>query len=389
MIAYCQNIHPTDTLREVTDSLTTYARAVKAAVSPSVPYPVGLRLSAHVAEELAQPEALTAFTEQLRAEAFFAWGINGFPYGAFHSTRVKTAVYDPDWSTRERLSYTCRLARILAALLPEGETGNLSTVPLGYRFAKGVEERRGLYTRQCIVAARFLEDLKRETGREICLAIEPEPDCLIETSAEFISWFEDELLREGREWLRFDNRKQPEKAEELLRRHIGICFDTCHFAVNFESPLEALGRLEAAGIRIGRIQLSAAVRAETAPEALAALAQFAEPVYLHQTRVRNARGRIAYYRDLPDALAAAPAGELRTHFHVPLSWEGDGTLGTTRNDLSDTFFAAVCAKAYPLEIETYTFDVLPPELKSGSVAEQIIRETQWAEASLARPKKTE
>ena len=376
VIPYCQNIPPTDTLAEAADSLRTYAHAVKAALSPDAPYPVGLRFSAAAAGELAKPDSLKAFAALLRDEGFTVSGINGFPHGAFRGRPVKAAAYEPDWSTQDRLSYTCRLAEILAKLLPEGAASSVSTVPLAYRFAAGAgEERRALATRHAIVAARFLDKLREETGRDICLALEPEPDCLVETAAEAVSWFEDEFLREGRAWL------HAPRAEELLRRHIGICFDTCHFAVNFESPSKAIERLEAAGIRIARVQLSAAVRAGTAPEARAALAGFAEPTYLHQTRCRAAGGRLSYYRDLPEALAAAPAGELRTHFHVPLCWDGDGALGTTRGDLDAAFFRHVLEKRYPLEIETYTFAVLPPALKTGGVAEQIIRETQWALAA--------
>jgi hypothetical protein len=405
-IPYCLNIHPGENLAAVRSAIERHACAVKARVCPDAPYPLGLRLSAATAVELDEPAAREAFRELLAHHDLFAAGINGFPYGTFHGTAVKTAVYQPDWSTPERLNYTGRLATLLAALLPEGQTGNISTVPLGYKGSgfrvQGSEVQRSevggqrsiggehrtqtpsaLMTRQIAVMAEFLHDLKNRTGREIILALEPEPDCLLEDTNEVIAWFEDELLYEGRKWLSANKRRTPDEAEALLRTYVGLCLDTCHFAVEFEEPLTALIRFESAGIRVARIQLSAAIRATVGEESLARLADFIDPVYLHQTKIPLPRGRILSLPDLTrETLAAARAHagcELRTHFHVPLFYEGDALLGSTHTDLTPEFFAHVTAQGYPLEIETYTFDVLPPALRSSDVVESLTQETRWVQ----------
>jgi len=81
---------------------------------------------------------------------------------------------------------------------------------------------------------------------------------------------------------------------------------------------------------------------------------------------------------------AAPleGSALRTHFHVPLFWEGDGLLQTSRTQLDTAFFRHIKQHAYPLEIETYTFSVLPSSLRTEGVVPHLIKETQWALAQL-------
>lgn len=242
-------------------------------------------------------------------------------------------------------------------------------------------------TRQIAVMAEFLHDLKSRTGREVVLALEPEPDCLLEDTNEAIAWFEDELLHEGRRWLAANGRRSPDQAEALLRNYVGLCLDTCHFAVAFEDPLTALIRFESAGLRVARIQLSAAIRAAVSDEALTRLADFVDPVYLHQTKIRLPRGRVLSLPDLtPETLETARqhAGcELRTHFHVPLFYAGDGILNSTHSDLTPAFFAHADAQSCPLEIETYTFNVLPPALRPSGVVDSLVQETEWVQAGRA------
>lgn len=384
-LPYCLNIHPGETLADIRDAIGRHALAVKARVSPDAPYPLGLRLSAAAARELAEPPALDAFKDLLARHDLFVTGINGFPYGTFHNTAVKTAVYQPDWADPERLAYTARLATLLAALLPEGRAGNISTVPLGYKAAPAATPP-AVRLRQLAVMAEFLHDLRQKTGREIILALEPEPDCLLEDTHDAVAWFEDELLHEGVRWLSANRRRTPADAEALLRAHIGICLDTCHFSVAFEDPLAALFRFESACIRVARVQLSAAIRATVSDASLDRLQAFIDPVYLHQTKLRLPRGRILALPDLtPETLALArqhPGCELRTHFHVPLFFDGDGTLASTNADLTPDFFAHVLRQDYPLETETYTFGVLPPDLRPPSVTDCLVREHDWVLGNL-------
>ncbi|MDD3545079.1 MAG: metabolite traffic protein EboE [Kiritimatiellae bacterium] len=386
IMPYCLNVHPGETLESVREAIATRAATVKRAVAPDRPYPLGLRLSAVAAAELAtQDRVLEEFADFLRQGGFEVSGVNGFPYGAFHAHTVKAAVYEPDWSTPERLKYTGRLATVLSALLPEGGCGNISTVPLAYksRDLEAGARKAAVHARQIALLAEFLDTLRKEEGREIVLALEPEPDCVLDNIDDTAAWFEEQLLYEGARWLSAGKRSSREEAEALLRRHVGVCLDTCHFAVVFEDPLTALSRLESSGIRVARVQLSAALRCTVSDEALLRLRAFIDPVYLHQTRVRLPLGRFAAWPDLDAATLAAAQShqgcELRTHFHMPLYYDGDGTLESTNTVLDAEFFAHVVARDYPIEIETYTFDVLPTGMRTDNVEESIIREHRWAQ----------
>ncbi len=391
VIPYCLNIHPGEHLIDIQEAIDRYALAVKAHVAPNTPYPLGLRLGADVAKELATPEACAAFGSFLSQRACYVTGINGFPFGPFHKTSVKDRVYQPDWSTPERLCYTGQLAKILATLLPKGETGNISTVPLGYRGTKRVsmkaegfglnEQTQTIMARHLAVMAEFLNDLHQESSREIVLALEPEPDCLLEDPNDVICWYEEVFLAQGVKWLSAHQRRTPDEAEALLRRYIGICLDTCHMALAFEEPLTALIRFESAGIRVARVQLSAALRTTITPCALERLAAFIDPVYLHQTRIQRPKGQLISYADLTNKTLGAAREyegcELRTHVHVPMFYTGTEALASTHTQLTQPFFDHVIKHAYPLETETYTFDVLPPDVRPDNVVDCLVAEHDW------------
>ncbi len=332
-------------------AIFTHAVRVKERVSADAPFGLGLRLSAKAAGELV--EAPGPFRDELERAGMYVFTVNGFPYGRFHGGRVKQNVYLPDWATPQRLRYTVDLAEILAVLLPKGLSGTISTSPLVYG-----KDLPATAIENLLATARVLEKIHTRTGREIHLAIEPEPDCTLENTAEVLAFFD--LLRRRR-----DGEIPP---------HLGICLDTCHHAVNFERPVEVLARLTAAGIPVPKIQLSAALRVREGQPAPALLEPFAEEVYLHQTRVRNAEG-LHSFPDLPAALEAAPDGEWRTHFHVPLHFESPGGLETTADLLDAEFIAAAATPGRHLEIETYTFDRLPGT--PGNVVDAIVGEFHW------------
>lgn len=361
--SYCLNVHPGEALADVRRALCEDVPAVGAALSPEAPFGVGLRLAAKAVTALKKEEALRAFRCDLDARGLYAFTVNAFPYGAFHRARVKENVYLPDWSHPDRAAYTLDTARILAQLVPEGEQGSVSTVPLGYRF------RRGWTPDACIPplleVAEGLRRLEAETGTLVHLGLEPEPDCWLETTNQTVAFFEDLFRAPGAE-------------EETLRRYLGVCVDTCHVAMQFEDPAETLRRLGKAGIRVSKLQLSAALEVEAANVAPGRLQAFDDGVYLHQTAASSGLRR----RDLPEWLAQPDpdAGTLRIHAHVPLHWDGEGGLGTTRHTLTDAFWREAARSGCPhLEVETYTFDVLPPEITGErTVAENMIEECTWA-----------
>lgn len=368
--SYCMNVHPGEGVADMQEAIRDQVPYIQQALSPEAPFGLGLRVAAEAARELQRPERLSELKQQLAEQNLYAFTINGFPYGAFHQTRVKEKVYLPDWASPERFTYTRQLFFLLAQLLPDHAEGSVSTVPLGYRFAPTRPEETVEPLREM---GRVLARLEQETGKTLHLGLEPEPDCLLETTEETIAFFQNDLFRgTGSE-------------EEVLRRHLGVCLDTCHVAMQFEDPAESFRQYRAAGIRVSKVQLSAALEcAADIPEA--ALQPFDDGVYLHQVKSLHQQEGVApeinRVTDLPEWLGGQkPEGDpLRIHAHVPLHWPGSSPLGTTRHTLSQDFWDELQKDSCPhIEVETYTFDVLPDSLRGGrTVKEDMTEECKWA-----------
>ncbi|RYZ04978.1 MAG: hypothetical protein EOO73_21530 [Myxococcales bacterium] len=377
-LTYCTNVHAGESLAEVRALVREHVTAVKRLVAPSIPFGVGLRLAAAAAEELQQPQALAEFRAELADLGLYCFTLNGFPYGAFHATRVKESVYEPDWLSPARARYTRHLASTLAELLPQGVSGSISTVPGCFKPNAAAPEAERAMAFALIDMVAVLSDIARSKGRHIALALEPEPECFLETTDEAVRFFEQQLLgRAALSRLAEAADLEPSQAESVLRRHIGVCLDTCHASVEFESPLAAYRKLGAAGIAVPKVQLSAGLRIPSAtPEALSRLHAFADGVYLHQTVVK-AGAELRRYLDLPDALAAPPepGAEWRVHFHVPIFMRELGVFESTQSDLLPLLAELAQAPSCPhLEVETYTWDVLPDEFRNVPIEQAIARE---------------
>lgn len=382
-LTYCTNIHPGESWPAVRANVEQHVVAVKARVCPDAPFGVGLRLSARAAEELHQPRELAAFQAFLKESGLYVFTINGFPYGAFHETRVKENVYLPDWRDPARGRYSACLAEILAALLPDGMAGSVSTVPGAFRSAAPTADDAARIAAEIVDHAATLVALLETTGKEITLALEPEPMCLLETSDEAVRFFEEHLFSVPmRARLASRTGQSPAQAEESLHKHLGVCFDACHAAVEFEDARASLGALEHAGIAIAKIQITTALEANVDEAARRELARFADEVYLHQVVIERG-GTLERYVDLPDALKSGADGLWRIHFHVPVFQRELGPFQNTQPHLQDVL-AVVRERGVTrhLEIETYTWDVIPEAFRAGDAVSAIAREIAWTRAEL-------
>ena len=383
-LTYCTNIHAAEGWAAVYASVSRFAPALKQRLSPSSPFGIGLRLSARDARELLQDNRLDEFRRFLDERGLYVALINGFPHGSFHRTPVKADVYAPDWRDEERVRYTLDLIAILSRLLPDGLDGGVSTAPLSYKPWVPDGDRRP-FTRNVVRIAEALARLRQERGTLVHLDIEPEPDCLLETSDEFLEFFEGTLLPDGAPLLAAALGCDLPTAGEYLRDHVRMCVDCCHFAVEYEDPVAALERVQASGVKVGRVQLSSAIkvvfpRDETACAGiLERLRRFADTTYLHQVIERRGT-TLTHFPDLDVALdrSASPGGsEWRIHFHVPLFTSDYDGLDSTQDYVRQVLDLARQNRfARHFEIETYTWDVLPPGLKID-LLESIEREYRW------------
>ena len=388
-LAYCTNIHPAETWPETFDVLKRDTLQVRERVCPEQPYAIGLRLSRQAATELNERSALLEFQRWLGQHHCYVFTINGFPYGQFHGARIKEQVYAPDWTTPERLAYTKLLFDLLAQLVPADVEGSVSTLPCGFKRLVSSSEELRIIRDNLWSCVEHVARVSTQTGRCLHLGLEPEPMCLLETTSEVVQLFDR---------LRAEHRNDPR-----LAQHLGVNYDTCHLAVEFEEPSAAIGFLQQHKIKISKIHLSSALRLRPTREAREALSSFADNIYLHQVVVRQPDGRRVIYLDLDDALAcerpmedaAYPSSfsaldtqtfpEWRVHFHVPLHSAPTPIFGNTSDHILgvlDSLQAnpALCSH---LEMETYTWEVLPPEFKSWDVVEQLVAEYHWTLERLA------
>ncbi len=374
-LSYCTNIHPAESWAETRAALEGPVAAVAAGMrrargEPEMPFGVGLRLSARAARELETGKgALAAFRRWLEETNCYVFTINGFPYGDFHGRRVKERVFQPDWTRPERVEYTRALFRILAEIAPCHAGGSVSTLP-GSHKSFGADE--AVILRNLSAMAEFIEKLAERSGLDLHLGLEPEPCGHIENTRETLDFFE------KLEHLAPD--------PDLLRRRIGLNYDTCHFALQFEAAGEALERISAAGVRLSKIHLSSALAFDPRdPAALEAIRGYDEPVYFHQTLTRDAAGTIRRHPDLPDFLRSWDSGretsavEARVHFHIPLDAEPAAPLRSTRADAAAAlaWWARYPESCPHFETETYTWSVLPPGFRRP-MEEQITAELRWA-----------
>jgi len=375
-LGYCTNVHAGLTVAAVEQGLDQFTVPIQQRVGR--PIAAGLWLAAPVIQELlADPAGLTRFVQGLKRRDLVCYTLNAFPYGNFHDERVKEQVYLPDWTQPERLTYTQGCAEVLARLLPEGETGSISTVPLGFKGLADKPDFLANCVDQLLALAVTLRNLHQETGRLIRLAIEPEPCCVLETTAETRSFFE----------LLF-NVAEERSQGEVAREHLGVCYDVCHQSVEFEDVAASIRDLTAEGIRNNKLHITCALELREPaghPEAREALAAFAEPRYLHQTFAwtrEPSQDTIRHLVDLTPEFASQPPTEFlnadcwRIHFHAPVNAEALGPLTTTRADLITALKTLPELPYLPhLEVETYTWNVLPgaerPDLVSG-IADELI-----------------
>jgi sugar phosphate isomerase/epimerase len=390
-LTYCTNIHPGETWKEVFANISTYVLAVKQKVCPQGRFGVGLRLSAEAAGHLAEPAVLDRFRAFLADQDLYVFTINGFPYGTFHGQAIKERVYRPDWLEDDRLRYSDQLAELLAALLPTDVDGSVSTVPGCFRPRGDLPEARVRMADNLRRHVAGLVRLRERTGRTVGLALEPEPHCVIETTQEALSFFEEHLLTAPSLLaLGCLIGTSASAAEQALRRHLGLCLDTCHAAVEFENPAEILRSVEAAGVCVLKVQVTAGLRVlNPDPAKLAALRRFDESIYLHQVVVRRG-ATLTRYADLPEALTAAETAadslgdEWRIHFHVPLFHEQLGPFLNTQGFAAE-WLSLIARRQVTqhLEVETYTWDVLPAEYRGEPVVDAIARELAWVRSKLA------
>ena len=375
-IGYCTNVHAGANWQATRASLEDYAVGVKRIFRPEAAMGIGLWFSNESSQQL-EREGVDEFAGWLSSQGLVPSTLNGFPFGDFHQAVVKHDVYLPDWTNPSRRQYTERLVRIQHHLLPTRQEASISTLPLAWGSAQ-TPATFSVCAEQLTQLAQYLASFEKEQGRLFYVCIEPEPGCALDTAEDIVHFFNEFLLKSRGE------------EEQQIRRHIRICHDVCHSVVMFEEQATAINAYRRAGIEIGKIQVSSAVKMELDAldtlqrrAALAQLAAFHEPRYLHQTMVKRAGEETPrFYEDLHLALAAESehalkGGEWRVHFHVPIFVEQFGALSASQGEILQCLQALRDSQVKHFEVETYAWGVLPESLRATNLAEGIAKELSW------------
>ena len=388
-LTYSTLVHPGDDWAQMWDSLVTYVPKVKERWAKNHRFGVSLRLSAASASTLAKSQAeRDKLKKFLNDNNMYLYTVNAFPYGPFKGTIVKEQVYEPDWRSEERTTYTKNVADVLADISPDDVSPSIQSAPLGFKPRVTGPDVVDSFTDHVIRVCAHLVDVEARTGRVVTLALEPEPYCFLETTDETVEYFTKHIYSgKSAEKLAKLARMPISEAHVALRRHVGIVFDICHQAVEFEDIGACLQKLVAAGIPIFKLQEAAALHVpEVTQKIVDVLKNYSKTIYLTQT-VEKKDGKLTRFLNLEDAFAAWEKNpgprEWRTHFHVPVFLEDLGPFRTTRFAIEDALrFHKAKPLSRQLEIETYTWDVLPDNLKTGDIVDYVCRELDWVKGQL-------
>ncbi|UZO80576.1 metabolite traffic protein EboE [Aquimarina sp. ERC-38] len=384
-VTYCTNIHPGESWQTTFKSLESYVVPIKKSICDQEPFGIGLRLSNEASKELGTGNHLEVFKKWLASQNLYVVTINGFPYGNFHGERVKDQVHQPNWTTRERVDYTIRLSQQLAELTLPGGSAGISTSPVSYKHWHTSQEDKERVliagAKHLIEVVAYLYDVEKRFKKYIHLDIEPEPDGMLENTKDVLLFFKDYLLPLGYEQLKEQWKMNRSDIYRWIHRYLTVCYDVCHFALAYELPEYTFNTLSEAGIKIGKIQVSAALKVlfdkRKEQEIKDALCLFDEDIYLHQvTSLTN--DRVITFNDLPEFLKDTHYyEEARVHFHVPIFTEQFGILSSTQGHILKVLEYLVSNPISTcLEIETYTWEVLPADLKYN-LTDSIVREIKW------------
>jgi hypothetical protein len=389
-LTYSTLVHSGDDWEQMWTSLTTYVPKVKARIAPNQHFGVSLRLSASSAQTLVNsPAERSKLKRFLCDNDMYLYTVNAFPFGAFKGNVVKEQVYEPDWRSDERTRYTINVANVLADVTPNNISPSIQSAPLGFKPRVTGDDVVASFSGHVLRVAAHLIELEARTGRTVTLALEPEPFCFLETTDETIDYFTNHIYSGAAATALAKLAGIPiSEAHVGLRRHVGIVFDICHQAVEFENISESLQKLVNAGIPIFKLQEAAALHVPQVTQSIIdALKRYSNTIYLTQT-VEKRNGKLTRYLNLEDAFAAWEKDpgprEWRTHFHVPVFLEDLGPFRTTRFAIEDALrFHKERPLSRQLEIETYTWDVLPDHLKTGDIVDYVCRELDWVRGQLS------
>nr|YP_009551192.1 hypothetical protein [Vischeria sp. ACOI 3415]QAA12125.1 hypothetical protein [Vischeria sp. ACOI 3415] len=386
-LTYCSNIHPGDSWEEIFSNLKINIPLIKMKLSPNKPFGIGLRLSNKAANQLLKNNNLNKLKKWLNQNNCYVITLNGFVYGEFYKTSIKEKVYYPDWTNRKRNNFNNTLINLSAELCLPGNEVGFSTSPLAYKFySKKVSNDLfcGRVSNYILELVQQLIKIYEKQGKIIHIDFEPEADCILENIQDMLLFFGEFILKKIAFILAKDLQISLFQARIHLVRHVRICYDVCHQAIQFEDHIKNFIALNQIGVKIGKIQISSALHLKLDQYEqnflINKLNKFKDNVYLHQVTEKKSNGYLYKYRDLSEAISNLNknrTSEWRVHFHLPIFNQKYANFLTTNQDIDDIVkFLKISALTSCLEIETYTWEIIPKNIKLDLLS-SISKEYEW------------
>jgi hypothetical protein len=377
-LSYCTNIHFGESWEEVFYILKFHSRKLRNAFLKMDQFGIGLRLSNSSIINLSKSSFFFDFLFWLKINNFYIKSVNGFPYSFFGSNYIKDNVYLPDWSNFKRYIYSRRIIILFSNFLNKNNFGGISTLPLSYKYFFCNYSYNNLYIKSIKYLYSLLillNDIYVNNKIFIHLDIEPEPDCVVSNTLDYINFFKKWLL--DRIILYFLKKK----IHMFILNYFRICFDICHSSVEFESICQSFNSIFLFNIKFGKFQISSSLKIDKMNFYNSYVFSYLpETPYIHQVYGKTFYDNIITYKDISLAhilLYKKKIVEYRIHYHVPIFFDKYEIFESTQQYIIEFFKLLKKRNAfYIFEIETYTFDILPCYLKLN-ILYSLKREYDW------------
>lgn len=377
-LMYCSNIFKNNTQKQLFNNLNKLIKKLKSKFNKEKKFSIGLCASNKLSNELIKN--INIFSKYIKKKKINIPSLNGFSYNNFHKKITKDNIYWPDWSSIKRVNYTNNLIKLLDNINNKNKK-SISTMPISYKGWINKKNTVYIYYKTAKNLTKVTENIIKNKSN-IIISIEPEPTCLIEKSQEFINYFNN--------WIKPLYKKYSINNKKNIKNIIGICYDICHFAVQFEKHEKILNNLEKENIIIGKLQISSALKInddrtkKENKQIIKNLNVFKYSSFLHQINNIN-KNKTKIYKDIKYSIKYLKKNiksEWRIHFHIPIYINKYKNFRTTNNEIKNVM-QNINKKNFTghIEIETYTYKNLSIRY---DILNSIINEYKWIRTIIKR-----
>lgn len=376
IITYCSNIFKNNNGTQLLNSLNKYKKEFKSYKD------ISICVSNNIINELNEKKNLNKILTWKKINKKNIPLINGFVYKNFHQNLIKENIYYPDWTKKERFNFTKNTIFFAQKINKRSKICGISTLPITYKL--WIKNNTKYNIKKAInfffEILKILIKIKKYKNILIHIDIEPEPFCLLEDCKDFIYFFKSWILPELEEKIKIYLNVKKNKAKNVITKHLNLCFDICHSAVMFENQKLSLDLIKKFKIKIGRVQISSAIKIKKINKHNFNHLNFLnKSPFLHQSLMKLNNLKYIKNNDFKNIkiINNEIIKEIRIHCHVPIYKKKiTNNIYTTQKELKNSLMNILKYDfTRNLEIETYTYNMLYK--KKSNKIKSMIKEYNW------------